>query len=163
YPDDFKELSFLVVPETKARPWIGASAFIPRMAAILMTLVGLILLIACANVSNLTLSRAAMRKKEMAIRSALRASRFLMIRLLLVLLSGVAGAVIALWATNLLSSVRMATDNPVKFDARPDWRVFLFLLGAALGAGVIAGLVPAFRSSRFNLGPSLKEGGRDSS
>src|SRR5262245_16216472 len=169
YPEDFKELSFLVVPETKARPWIGASAFIPRMAAILMTLVGLILLIACANVSNLTLSRAAMRKKEMAIRGALGSSRFRLIRLLLSesallgLLSGVAGAVIALWATNLLSSVRMATDNPVKFDARPDWRVFLFLLGAALGAGVIAGLVPAFRSSRFNLGPSLKEGGRESS
>jgi len=169
YPEDFKELSFLVVPETKARPWIGASAFIHRMAAILMTLVGLILLIACANVSNLTLSRAAMRKKEMAIRGALGASRFRLIRLLLSesallgLLSGVAGAVIALWATNLLSSVRMATDNPVKFDARPDWRVFLFLLGAALGAGVIAGLVPAFRSSRFNLGPSLKEGGRESS
>jgi putative ABC transport system permease protein len=167
YPDVFKELSFLVVPETKARPWIGASAFIPRMAAILMMLVGLILLIACANVSNLILSRAAMRKKEMAIRSALGASRFRLIRLLLSesvllgLLSGVAGVVIALWATNLLSSVRMATDNPVRFEARPDWRVFLFLLVAALATGVIAGLVPAFRSSRLNLSSALKEGWRD--
>ena len=167
YPDAFKELSFLVVPETQARPWIGASAFIPRIAAILMTLVGLILLIACANVSNLMLSRAAMRKKEMAIRGALGASRFRLIRLLLSesmllgLLSGVAGVVIALWATNLLSSVRMATDNPVRFEARPDWRAFLFLLGVALGAGVIAGLIPAFRSSRLNLSSSLKEGGRD--
>jgi len=166
HPDVFKELSFPVVPETRARPWVDASAFIPRMAAILMALVGLILLIACANVSNLILSRAAMRNKEMAIRSALGATRFRLIRLLLSeslllsLLGGMAGAVIALWATGLLSSVRMATDNPVRFEARPDWRVFLFLLVAALAAGVIAGLVPAFRSSRLNLSSALKEGGR---
>ncbi len=168
YPDVFKELSFLVVPETKARPSISAPTIVPRIAAILMTMVGLILLIACANVSNLILSRAATREKEMAIRNALGASRFRLIRLLLSesaligLLGGLAGVIITLWATGMLSSVRMATDNPVRFEARPDWRVFLFLLGAALGAGVIAGLVPAFRSSRLDLSSALKEGGRDS-
>src|SRR5215471_2005585 len=168
YPDVFKELSFLVVPETKARPSINAPTFVPRIAAILMAMVGLILLIACANVSNLILSRAATREKEMAIRGALGASRFRLIRLLLSesaligLLGGLAGVIITLWATNMLSSVRMATDNPVRFEARPDWRVFLFLLCAALGAGVIAGLVPAFRSSHLNLSSTLKEGGRDS-
>jgi predicted permease len=168
YPDVFKELSFIVAPETKARPSIGASAFVPRMAAILMALVGLILLIACANVANLTLSRATMRKKEMAIRRALGASRFRLIRLLLSesvllgLLGGMAGVAIALWATDLLSSVRMATDNPVRFEANPDWRVFLFSLVAALATGIVTGLVPAFRSSRLDLSSSLKEGGRDS-
>ncbi|HEV2664896.1 MAG TPA: ABC transporter permease, partial [Blastocatellia bacterium] len=168
YPDVFKELSFLVVPETKARPSISAPTFVPRIAAILMTLTCLILLIACANVSNLILSRAAMRKKEMAIRSALGAGRFRLIRLLLSesaligLLGGLAGVIITVWATDMLSSVRMATDNPVRFEVKPDWRVFLFSLGVALAAGVIAGLVPAFRTSRLNLSLSLKEGGRDS-
>jgi predicted permease len=168
YPDVFKELSFLVVPETKARPSISAPTFVPKIAAILMTLVGLILLIACANVANLMLSRAAIRKKEMAIRSAIGASRFRLVRLLLSesvllgLLGGITGVAIALWATDLLSSVRMATDNPVRFEARPDWRVLLFSLIAALATGVLTGLVPAFRTSRLDLNSSLKEGGRDS-
>src|SRR5262249_26306985 len=109
--------------------------------------------------------RAATREKEMAIRGALGASRLRLIRLLLSessligLLGGLAGVIIALWATDMLSSVRMATDSPVRFEARPDWRVFLFLLGAALGACVIAGLVPACRSSRLYLSSGLKEGG----
>src|SRR5262249_62377327 len=59
-------------------------------------------------------------------------------------------------------SGRMPSDKSVRFEAKPDWRVFRFLLGVALGAGVIAGLVPAFRSSSLDLSSALKEGGRDS-
>ncbi len=168
HPDLYKELRFIVAPETKARPDLAVSSFIPAMAASLMALVGLILLIACANVANLLLARAAGREKELAIRSALGASRGRLFRLLLVestllgILGGLAGAVMALWATDLLSSIKLAMDEPVRFDVRPDWRVFVFAFVVALVTGVAAGLLPSFQSSRFNLNAALKEGGRGS-
>jgi putative ABC transport system permease protein len=166
YPKVYKELSFMVVPETRARPSISNSGVIPTTAALLMTLAGLILLIACANVANLIISRAAAREKEMAIRSSLGASRFRLIRLLLSesvllgLIGGVAGVALALWATDLLSSIRMATDNPVRVNVQPDWRVFVFSLFIAVATGVIAGLIPALQSSRLDISSALKEGGR---
>ncbi len=83
YPEVYKELNFMVVPETRARPSISNTSVIPTTAALLMMLSGLILLIACANVGNLIISHAATREKEMAIRSALGANRFRLIRLLL--------------------------------------------------------------------------------
>ena len=117
---------------------------------VFMSLAGLVLLIACANVANLILARANGRRKELAMRFALGASRWRMIRqlltesVLLALCGGIAGLVFARWAAMALTSIRIPTDLPLHlFDLRVDWRVFAFGFFVALITGIVAGLMPA--------------------
>ena len=169
YPESDKATSLEVHWETMSRPQpgVGERAFVAMGSFLVLSL--LVLLLACANIANLLLVRATVRRREMAVRAALGAGRFRIVRQVLtesVLLAAIGGAVGVLLAdvTGLLASKwRLGTDIPVRLDFSMDWRVLGFGCGIALLTGLFVGLTPALRISRTNVAEVLHDGGRGSS
>src|SRR3954465_3987738 len=164
YPTPNKGRSFTVVPLLKSTLNPNVQGVAERAGQLMMGVVGLVLLIACANISNLLLARAAGRKREISIRLAIGASRRRIITqlltesILLALAGGVVGLGVAFLARDLLWSFRppflqQATNMELSLDSY----VLLFSLAISIATGVIFGLMPALQASRPNLVTELKE------
>ena len=163
YPNDNKGRNVTLVPLAQATINPGFRGNIVAAGGLLMTIVALVLLIACANVANLLLARAAARQKEIAVRLSLGATRAQLIRqlltegTLLAVVGGAAGLMLAYWAQDVLWSFRPPFLQADAIDIHPDARVLLFTLGIALATGVLFGLAPAIQASRPDLVVELKE------
>jgi predicted permease len=152
------------VPESESRlpPQVGGAAF--GFAAMLMAVVVLVLLIACANIANLMLVRAAHRRREIAVRLSLGASRCQVVRGLFAesVLLAVVGAGAGVWVARALSGalLRLRPPTPVRIqiDAPLDWRVVALLAALSIIAALAFGLLPALQAARSNVVPQLKGG-----
>jgi putative ABC transport system permease protein len=131
----------------------------------LLGAVGLVLLIACANVANLLLARSAARQKEIAIRAAMGASGARVLRqmltesLLLSVIGGIAGLLLSIWLTDVLMSM-LPAGAPRLEQVGIDYRVLTFALGLSALTGILFGIVPALQTSKLDVTSALKEGGR---
>jgi predicted permease len=162
-PEDYPRLAITSggQGEMDSRDYYAPSLYL------LLGVVGMVLLIACANVANLLLSRATGRQKEIAMRLALGASRGRLIRqlltesVLLAVIGGALGLLFALWIKDGLLAV--SDWGPKALEPKLDWRVLGFTTALSLLTGIIFGLAPAWRATKVDLTPALKDRGRGSS
>lgn len=137
---------------------------LPFFTSFFTVVAGLVMLIACANASNMLLVRATRRRREIAVRLSLGASRWRLVRQLLTesmaisLTAGILGFLGSWWLMTLASQVRMPFPMPVTYDFRPDINVLLLTLGLSILTGIFFGLAPALQATRTDLTSALKEG-----
>lgn len=131
---------------------------------ILMVVVSLVLLVACANVANLLLARATVREREMAIRFAVGSGRGRVLKQLLTesvvlsLAGGIAGIIVAMWGTEALLALVSSPSDPVALNVEPNLRVLGFSLCLSVITGLLFGIAPALRASSVNLNSGLRDG-----
>lgn len=161
YPDSHRGKGVEVLPTNTGLGHMQGAA-IGFMSG-LMAIVSLVLLIACANVAGLTLARSAVRRKEIAIRLAMGASRSRIVRqfltesVMLFLFGGAAGLLLAAWFTDLLLAFKPPVPFTLELDLGFDWRVLGFTLLVSLVTGIVFGLAPALQASRADVLPALKD------
>lgn len=159
-------------PETAGRGLLlgKPGLFLPEIrngifgfAAVLSAIGGLVLLLACVNLANLLLARATERRKELAVRLAVGASRIRLVRqlltesLLISLAGGAAGIGLAAFINHTIRNLRLPVDISLLFDLRMDWRVLTFTLLLSVATGILFSLIPAIQSSKPQLVPALKD------
>jgi predicted permease len=166
YPNDYPwSKGVRVIPGSGLGRILATEQLLPVAAffAMLMVVVGLVLLIACANVAGLLLARASSRTHELAVRLSIGAGRGRLIRqllaesLLLAVCGSAAGMVLNIVLTTVLSSIRLPLPIPVQFTIRPDWRLLGYSIAVALGTAVVTGLLPALRATRAGISAALKQ------
>jgi len=167
FPETHKGNTYRLYPERLARPEPDPTNGLLIVGVLFMALAGMVLLLACSNVANIVLVRATAREREIAVRTALGAARGRIVRqlltesLVLAAIGAVVGTLVGVWATHLISSIRLEVANiPIRFDFSFDWRVFSFGLAMALMTGLLVGLAPAWRSARSDFNQVLHEGSR---
>jgi putative ABC transport system permease protein len=164
YPATNRDWSAAVRTEFQLRT--DRSPFDAILVALLLGLAAVVFVIACANVGNLMLGRALARSGEIAIRMAVGASRWRLVRqlltesLLLSLLGGAGGLLLAQVCRDALLPFRIPSEIPIEIDISLDLRVILYAMGAVLVSTVLCGLVPALRATRSDIEPALRAGGR---
>jgi len=166
YPQSNKDIRVSVIPgRTRTQPVFVALGLISATTAIMFGVVGLVLLIACANVANLMLARAAGRAREMAIRVAVGATRTRLLRqlltesVLLSLLGAAAGIILALLFNDLLKAFYPTLDfqtADLEYESRLDPRMFVFSFLLSLVAAMLFGLIPAMRASKVDQAAAMK-------
>ena len=164
FPETMRKERIAVVPTRDVRINPDFDSKLAPVGLLMVAAVGLVLVVACANLANLMLARAAGRRREIAVRSALGAERSRLIRqlltesLLLALLGGVVAVPLAAGLSALITRVQPPLPIDLGLAVSPDWRVLVFTLVVAVATGAVFGLVPALRASRPDLVPALKDG-----
>jgi predicted permease len=162
YPDTNRTCTLVADTEPGAR--LHGNPLNLALVVALMSLSGVVLLIACANVMNLMLSRGRARSREIAVRMAIGAGRGRLIRqfltesLIIAFAGGFLGLLVAQFGADLFSQFRIPTDIPIVLDFNLDPQVLLFTAAIAVASAILFGLAPAFRSSRPDLSAALKPG-----
>ncbi len=165
YPDAWEGRDFSILPSTEVAIHPIVDGPLKAVAALLLTVVALVLLIACTNLAGFLLARASDRKKEIAVRLAMGARRWVLIRqlltetLILGILGGGAGLLVAHWVLQALMRFQPPIPIPINLDVGLNPTVLLFTLVVSGAAGLFFGLIPALQSTNPDVAPTLKDEG----
>ena len=164
YPVTNRNVGTVLMREQYTRPSIAVSEVTLSLAAMFMTLVILVLLVACANIASLLLARVVSRGRDLAVRAAIGASQWRLVRQVLVectllaLIGGIGAVGVTYAATRAMSSINVATDIPIRWGIELNGRIIAFTILATLLAALAAGLAPASAARKRNLHDVLRSG-----